>query len=126
VARRLRDEHGLRVGVVNARFVKPLDRATIFKAVEECGFVLTVEEGCLSGGFGSAVLEACGEAGLATTHLRRLGLPDRFILHAERDEQLVEVGLDVAGITAAAVELAHAVGLSIASVAPVKGRAGVA
>ena len=65
------------------------------KAIEECGFVLTVEEGCLTGGFGSAVLEAANDAGLPTTHVRRLGLPDRFVLHAERDEQLAEVGLDV-------------------------------
>ncbi len=115
VARRLRDEHGLRVGVINARFVKPLDKATIAKAVEECGFVLTVEEGCLQGGFGSAVLETANDAGLNTTHVRRLGLPDRFVLHAERDEQLAEVGLDVEGITSAAVELARAVGLPVSS-----------
>ena len=110
-AERLRDEHGLRVGVVNARFVKPLDRATTLKAIEECGFVLTVEEGCLAGGYGSAVLEAANDAGLPSAHVRRLGLPDRFVLHAERDEQLAEVGLDVDGITAAALELAKAVGL---------------
>ncbi|MBV8677558.1 MAG: hypothetical protein JO355_10395, partial [Planctomycetaceae bacterium] len=101
----------LRIGVVNARFVKPLDVATVLKAVEECGFVVTVEEGCLMGGFGSAVLEAASDAGLATGHVRRLGLPDRFVLHAERDEQLAEVGLDVAGITRAALDLARAVGL---------------
>ena len=95
-------EHGLRVGVINARFIKPLDRATICKAIEECRFVLTVEEGCLMGGFGSAVLEAANDAGLTTAHVRRLGLPDRFVLHAERDEQLAEVGLDVDGITQAA------------------------
>jgi 1-deoxy-D-xylulose-5-phosphate synthase len=93
-AERLRDECGLRVGVINARFVKPLDRTTVLKAIEECGFVITVEEGCLMGGFGSAVLEAANDAGFATAHVRRLGLPDRFILHAERDEQLAEVGLE--------------------------------
>jgi 1-deoxy-D-xylulose-5-phosphate synthase len=109
-AERLRHQYGLRVGVINARFVKPLDRPTVLKAVEECGFVLTVEEGCLPGGFGSAVLEAVNEAGLPTTHIRRLGLPDRFVLHAERDEQLAEVGLDVAGIALAALELARSVG----------------
>jgi 1-deoxy-D-xylulose-5-phosphate synthase len=64
------------------------------------------------GGFGAAVLEAANDAGLATSHVRRLGLPDRFVLHAERDEQLAEVGLDVDGITGAALELARAVGLS--------------
>jgi 1-deoxy-D-xylulose-5-phosphate synthase len=111
-AERLRTDHGLRVGVVNARFVKPLDKGTITKAVEECGFVLTVEEGCLMGGFGSAVLEAANDAGLSTSHVRRLGLPDRFVLHAERDEQLAEVGLDVDGITAAALALARSVGTS--------------
>jgi 1-deoxy-D-xylulose-5-phosphate synthase len=110
-AERLRERYGLRVGVVNARFAKPLDRVTLFKAIEECGFVLTVEEGVLPGGFGSAVLEAASDAGLDTRHLRRLGLPDRFILHAERDEQLAEVGLDVDGITAAALDLARALGL---------------
>ncbi len=110
-AERLRAEHGLRVGVVNARFVKPLDRATTLKAIEECGFVLTVEEGCLAGGYGSAVLEAANDAGLPTAHVRRLGLPDRFVLHAERDEQLAEVGLDIDGITASALELARSVGM---------------
>jgi 1-deoxy-D-xylulose-5-phosphate synthase len=111
-AERLRDQYGLRVGVVNARFVKPLDRATTLKAVEECGFVVTVEEGCLAGGYGSAVLEAASDAGLSTGHVRRLGLPDRFLLHAERDEQLAEAGLDVDGITAAALELARSLGLA--------------
>jgi 1-deoxy-D-xylulose-5-phosphate synthase len=110
-AERLRHEHGLRVGVVNARFVKPLDTATTLKAIEDCGFVLTVEEGCLAGGYGSAVLEAANDAGLSTAHVRRLGLPDRFLLHAERDEQLAEAGLDVDGITRAALELARTVGL---------------
>jgi len=116
-AERLRRRHGLRVGVVNARFAKPLDRPTMLKAIEECGFVLTVEEGCLAGGFGSAVLEAASDAGLSTAHVRRLGLPDRFILHAERDEQLAEVGLDVAGITRSALALAQAIGLPMATAA---------
>ena len=110
-AERLRLEHGLRVGVVNARFLKPLDVTTTLKAIEECGFVLTVEEGCLMGGFGSAVLEAANDAGLGTAHVRRLGLPDRYVLHAERDEQLAEVGLDLEGITQAAADLARHLGL---------------
>jgi 1-deoxy-D-xylulose-5-phosphate synthase len=115
-AERLREEHGLRVGVVNARFVKPLDRATVCKAIETAAFVLTVEEGCLMGGFGSAVLEAASDCGLAAGHVRRLGLPDRFVLHAEREEQLAEVGLDVDGIVRAALELAQTVGLAIGTV----------
>ena len=112
-ARRLREEQGLRVGVINARFIKPLDTATLNKAIEQASFVLTIEEGCLMGGFGSAVLEAANDAGISTSHVRRLGLPDHFILHAERDEQLAEVGLDEAGIYDAAVKLARRCGLEL-------------
>ena len=50
--------------------------------------------------------------GLSTAHVRRLGLPDRYVLHAERDEQLAEVGLDVDGIMRATLALAKAVGSS--------------
>ena len=81
-------EEGLDVGVINARFVKPLDTETILRAVETCGFVVTVEEGTLMGGFGSAVLEAATDAGLSAVHCRRLGIPDRFIEHGERGELL--------------------------------------
>jgi 1-deoxy-D-xylulose-5-phosphate synthase len=126
VAERLRQLYGLRVGVINARFIKPLDRETIAKAIEECGFVLTVEEGCLMGGFGSAVLEVANDAGLPTSHVRRLGLPDRYVLHAERDEQLAEVGLDVEGVTRAALALARDVGMSIPELAKAKGTNGSA
>jgi 1-deoxy-D-xylulose-5-phosphate synthase len=67
----------------------------------------------LMGGFGSAVLEAANDAGHPTHHVRRLGLPDRYVLHAEREEQLAEVGLDVKGITQAALDLARTVGMSV-------------
>jgi 1-deoxy-D-xylulose-5-phosphate synthase len=96
-AERLRAE-GVEVGVINARFAKPLDTATLLKAVEELPLVVTVEEGTLQGGFGSAVLEAANAAGLDTRNVVRLGLPDRFVEHAERGELLAELGLDVAGI----------------------------
>jgi 1-deoxy-D-xylulose-5-phosphate synthase len=96
-ARTLRDE-GLDVGVVNARFVKPLDTETILRAIRKTGFVITVEEAALAGGFGSAVLEAASDAGLDTSHVRRLGIPDQFIEHGERGELLADLGLDAAGI----------------------------
>jgi 1-deoxy-D-xylulose-5-phosphate synthase len=111
-AGRLREHYGLRIGVINARFVKPLDRITIGKALEECSFVLTVEEGSLAGGFGSAVLEAASDARLSSGHVHRVGLPDRYVMHAERDEQLAEVGLDVDGIIRTALGLAKMVGWS--------------
>lgn len=96
-AARLRQE-GLDIGVINARFAKPLDRETLLRAVEQLPLVVTVEEGTLEGGFGSAVLEAANAAGLDTRHILRLGLPDRFIEHGERAELLAELGLDVSGL----------------------------
>jgi 1-deoxy-D-xylulose-5-phosphate synthase len=96
---------GLEVRVVNARFVKPIDRACIERALRETGFVLTVEEGCLMGGFGSAVLEAAAEMSLDTSRMRRLGVPDRFIEHGERTELLADLNLDARGIAAACREL---------------------
>jgi 1-deoxy-D-xylulose-5-phosphate synthase len=104
-AERLREE-GLDVGVINARFVKPVDREIIERAVRECAFVVTVEEGALMGGFGSAVLEAAADAGLDTSRVRRLGVPDRFIEHAERHEQLAELGLDAPGMVRLCLDLA--------------------
>ncbi|HWG43935.1 MAG TPA: 1-deoxy-D-xylulose-5-phosphate synthase [Gemmataceae bacterium] len=93
-------EEGINIGVINARFAKPLDRATLLRAVEELPLVVTVEEGTLEGGFGSALLEAANGAGLDTSHIIRLGLPDRFIEHGERGELLADLGLDVTGICA--------------------------
>jgi 1-deoxy-D-xylulose-5-phosphate synthase len=107
-AERLKAEAGLDLAVINARFAKPIDRTTILKAVEELPFVLTVEEGTLEGGFGSAVLETANAAGLDTRHILRLGIPDRFIEHAERSELLKDLGLDVDGICVAARKAAEA------------------
>jgi 1-deoxy-D-xylulose-5-phosphate synthase len=94
--------------VVNARFVKPLDTELLQRLLLESPFVLTVEEAALMGGFGSAVLEAACDAGWDSRHLRRLGLPDRFIEHGEREELLADVGLSPRGIAQACRELALA------------------
>jgi 1-deoxy-D-xylulose-5-phosphate synthase len=68
--------------------------------------VITVEEGALMTGFGSAVLEAAADAGVATANVRRLGVPDRFIDHAERAEQLADLGLNAEGIASACRQMA--------------------
>jgi 1-deoxy-D-xylulose-5-phosphate synthase len=99
-AAKLRTE-GLDLAVINARFAKPLDKGTLLRAVEQLPLVVTVEEGTLEGGFGSSLLEAAHGAGLDTRHVARLGIPDRFVEHAERGELLAELGLDVNGICAA-------------------------
>ena len=96
---------GLDIAVVNARFAKPIDREMVERAIRDGGFVVTVEEGCLMGGFGSAVLEAAAEMGLDASRVRRLGIPDRYIEHGERGELLADLGLDAAGIAAACREL---------------------
>ena len=99
-------EEGVELAVINARFVKPLDTRAILQAVREHPFVVTVEEGCLMGGFGSAVLEAANDAGLDTSHIRRLGVPDQYIEHADRSEQLASLGLSSRGIAETCRKLA--------------------
>jgi 1-deoxy-D-xylulose-5-phosphate synthase len=89
---------GANVAVINARFAKPLDREIIRRVLQECSFVVTVEEGALMGGFGSAVLEAASDMGLNTSHVTRLGIPDHFVEHGERAELLADLGLDASGI----------------------------
>lgn len=100
-------ELGLHVGVINARFAKPIDTETMLRAVQETGFVITVEESTLSGGFGSAVLEAVNAAGAPTDNIHCAGIPDRFIEHGERKELLADLGLDVDGLVATAQSLVH-------------------
>jgi 1-deoxy-D-xylulose-5-phosphate synthase len=97
---------GLDVGVINARFLKPLDTELMLKAIRECGFVVTLEEATLAGGFGSAVLEAAADAHLDASRVRRLGIPDIYVEHGERDELLADLGLDVESIVATCRELA--------------------
>jgi 1-deoxy-D-xylulose-5-phosphate synthase len=98
---------GIDVAVINARFLKPLDTEIILKAIRECGFVVTLEEAALAGGFGSAVLEAAADAHVDTSRVRRLGIPDVYVEHGERDELLADLGLDVASIVATCRELAN-------------------
>ncbi|MHB8900398.1 MAG: 1-deoxy-D-xylulose-5-phosphate synthase [Thermoguttaceae bacterium] len=103
----LRSE-GLNVGLINARFVKPLDTETLVHAIRQAPFTLTVEEGTLAGGFGSAVLEALCDAGVEITRFHRLGIPDRYIELATRSEQLDELGLTTEGIATECRRLALA------------------
>jgi 1-deoxy-D-xylulose-5-phosphate synthase len=97
---------GIEVGVINARFVKPLDTALLLERLEAVPWCVTVEENALMTGFGSAVLEAVNDAGIAPPTIVRLGLPDRFVEHGERSELLADLGLDAAGIAATCRRLA--------------------
>jgi len=98
---------GLAVTVVDARFVKPIDDELIAAEAARAGRLVTVEEGCLPGGFGSACLEVLEARGLVAEGLpvRRLGLPDAFITHGDANKQRAELGIDPAGIARACREI---------------------
>lgn len=85
-------EHGIAATVVNARFVKPLDTELILPLAQRIGQVVTMEEGCLMGGFGSAVVEAFMDNNVLVPVLR-LGVPDKLVDHAKPDESKVDLGL---------------------------------
>ncbi len=99
-AERLAAEGGASLGVVNARWVKPIDTELVSQLVKPGTTVLTVEENAVAGGFGSAVSEALDVLGIAAP-VHRLGIPDRFVPHATQAEQRAELGIDEDGLLAA-------------------------
>jgi len=70
--------------------------------------MIVVEDHAVTGGFGSAVLEVAARKGIWAANVRLMGLPDRFIAHAKRQEQLAQVGLDAEHIAAAAEQMFQA------------------
>ncbi len=96
---------GVRAVVVDPRFVKPLDDELVRDLATSTRRVLTVEESMLAGGFGSAVFESLERAGLHGIDIKRLGLPDENIDHGYPGKQRAHLGLDEAGIVAAALSL---------------------
>ncbi len=87
LAARLEAEENLSVGVVNARFVKPLDRALLLRQAAGLPLLVTMEDHVVTGGFGSAVLEALQE-GDCPVPLERIGWPDKFVEHGSNVETL--------------------------------------
>jgi len=85
-------EHGIEATVINARFVKPLDRELIFPLAQQIGRVVTLEEGCLMGGFGSAVTEALMDNNILVP-VKRFGVPDQIVEHGKPEEAKADVGL---------------------------------
>lgn len=100
------EKEGIRISVINPRFIKPLDEELLERVFSECRFVISAEEGALAGGFGSAVLEAACDNDWDGRKLKRLGIPDRFIEHGDRKHLLGELGMSVDGLVAACRELA--------------------
>jgi 1-deoxy-D-xylulose-5-phosphate synthase len=92
---------GISAAHYDLRFVKPLDSALLHEIFNTFDKIITVEDGCLQGGFGSAVLEFMADHGY-NAQLKRLGIPDAIIEHGEQIELQRECGFDPAGIAFAA------------------------
>ena len=86
------EKDGLKACVVNARFVKPLDKELLLRLADKFKYLVTIEDGILDAGFGSAVLE------IVNRPVLRLGLPCEFIEHGRRNQLLEKYGLDAPGI----------------------------
>jgi 1-deoxy-D-xylulose-5-phosphate synthase len=96
-AARLLHEHGISATVINGRFAKPLDTELIHPLARQIGKVVTIEEGCLMGGFGSAVAESLLDAHIVVP-IERIGVPDTWVEHATPERSLAVLGLTSAQI----------------------------
>ncbi len=97
-------QNGIDTGVINARFVKPLDADLILAAARRTGHIITVEENALQGGFGSAVLELLYDNNMQDVKVKRLGIPDQYIEQGSQAQLRKDVGIDSEGIAAAAAD----------------------
>lgn len=111
-ASELLEHQGFSTGVVNARFVHPLDHNLLRKLARTSRILVTIEDNVLAGGFGSAVLESLNEAQLKWVRVLRLGLPNKFIEHGTRPEILQEYGLTANGIAGSVKAFIHQYGVS--------------
>jgi len=103
---------GVDCGVINARFAKPLDMNVIQHALQNAPRFMTLEEHLVSGGLGSAVLEALEQRQIDATGVRVHAIPDQFIDHGPQAYQRAKFHLDAAGVVEAVLaaypDLAHA------------------
>jgi 1-deoxy-D-xylulose-5-phosphate synthase len=88
----LLQEQGVRAAVINARFLRPLDEALILPMARRIGRVVTMEEGCLPGGFGAAVVETLNDHDVLVP-VHRIGIPDQLVDHATPDQSKQALGL---------------------------------
>ena len=93
------DDLGISAGVINMRFVKPLDEALLREVAAATPKLVTIEENALDGGFGSAILESLSASSIAGVDVLRLGIPDRFVEHGAPNLLYDAVGLSAPKIT---------------------------
>jgi 1-deoxy-D-xylulose-5-phosphate synthase len=87
-------EHGIKAGVINARFVKPLDTQLLKQSAKNCQLIVTMEDNVITGGFGSGVLEALQDEDCLCP-VERIGWPDQFVEHGSSVAKLrASVGID--------------------------------
>ena len=99
-------EQGISAGVVNMRFAKPLDKELLLAHAAQYGKIVTLEEGALQGGVGSAVLETLNEAQiLQQCRVLTLGIPDEFVLHGDKKLLMKDLGLDVDAIVSKTIAM---------------------
>ncbi|HRG59931.1 MAG TPA: 1-deoxy-D-xylulose-5-phosphate synthase [Bacteroidia bacterium] len=97
-------KQGIDAAHYDMRFAKPIDEMLLHEVFSKFDKVITVEDGCIVGGMGSAVVEFMSSNGY-TAQVKRLGIPDRFIDHGEQKELYAECGYDAQGIYNCAIEL---------------------
>jgi 1-deoxy-D-xylulose-5-phosphate synthase len=94
------EKEGINAAHYDLRFVKPLDEVLLHEVFQKFDSVITVEDGCIQGGMGSAVLEFMADNNY-TARLKRLGIPDRIVEHGEQIQLHHECGFDPEGIAEA-------------------------
>lgn len=98
------ERHGIRAGVIDACFIKPLDGDLLLDNIKQYRKVLIVEENVLNGGFGSAVMELLNENQVYDVEIKRSGLPDIFLEHGPQELFRKLYKLDSTGIYETALE----------------------
>jgi 1-deoxy-D-xylulose-5-phosphate synthase len=106
------EKQNIQVAHYDLRFVKPLDEEMLHEVFSKFKKVITVEDGCLQGGVGSAILEFMAD-NQYQAEVKRLGIPDRIVEHGEQLELHRECGFDVDGIERAVVEMLETVAKSV-------------
>lgn len=100
------EEKNIDVALYDMRFAKPLDEVLLHEVFSKFDQIITVEDGCLQGGLGSAVLEFMADNDYRA-HVVRLGIPDRIVEHGSQDELYAECGFDTKGIRKIAEKLVN-------------------
>jgi len=98
------EEKGIKAAHYDMRFAKPIDEDILHEVFAKHSKVITIEDGCIIGGMGSAIREFMADHNYQA-QVKRLGIPDKFIEHGEQQELYVECGFDTQSIISTAVEM---------------------